>query len=71
MAGLAAVVLVGPLIGVELARATYNIHDFLALMLMVSSWFPRETLVAWNGPAWSLSAEWFAYLAFPLLPGSP
>ncbi|MDN8693994.1 hypothetical protein Q0M89_14595, partial [Staphylococcus aureus] len=19
----------------------------------------------WNGPAWSLSAEWFAYLAFP------
>lgn len=66
MLGLGAVVLFGPFVGVELSRSTYNLPDFMALMLMVSSWFPRDHIVAWNGPAWSLSAEWFAYLSFPV-----
>lgn len=63
---LGAMVVVGPWTGIVLSPASYNWPDFASLMLMTSSWFPRDHIVAWNGPAWSLSAEWFAYLAFPL-----
>ena len=36
--------------------------------LMVQLWFPPDRgQVSWVGPAWSLSAEWLAYLAFPLV----
>lgn len=33
-------------------------------LLMVQSWFSRESL---DMPAWSISAEWAAYLSFPVL----
>jgi len=34
-------------------------------LLMVRSWF--ESTAMWNAPAWSISAEWFAYIfVFPL-----
>lgn len=58
-------VLVAPLFGVGLEPGRFNPADFAGTLLLVQAWFPRETLVLWNGPAWSLSAEWFAYLAFP------
>ena len=33
---------------------------------MVQQWFPPEHgQTSWVGPAWSLSAEWLAYLVFP------
>ncbi len=36
--------------------------------LMVETWFPPDHGdVSWVGPAWSLSAEWLAYLAFPII----
>jgi peptidoglycan/LPS O-acetylase OafA/YrhL len=36
--------------------------------LMVQQWFPPERgKTSWVGPAWSLSAEWLAYLAFPVV----
>ncbi|MEM0950964.1 MAG: acyltransferase [Cyanobacteria bacterium P01_H01_bin.74] len=28
-----------------------------------------HSILTWNGPSWSISAEWFAYLAFPLIAG--
>lgn len=59
-------VLIAPLLGVGLGPGRFNPADFAGTFLLVSAWFPRETLVEWNGPAWSLSAEWFAYLAFPI-----
>ncbi|PZO06104.1 MAG: acyltransferase [Alphaproteobacteria bacterium] len=59
-------VLVAPLVGVGLEPGRFNPTDFAGTLLLISAWFPRETLVEWNGPAWSLSAEWFAYLAFPV-----
>lgn len=37
-------------------------------LLMVQTWFPNEKGAdSWVGPAWSLSAEWFAYLLFPVI----
>lgn len=59
-------VLAAPLFGVGLEQGRFNPTDFAGTLLLVQAWFPRETLVLWNGPAWSLSAEWFAYLAFPV-----
>lgn len=58
-------VLAAPLFGIGLEPGRFNPADFAGTLLLVQAWFPRETLVLWNGPAWSLSAEWFAYLAFP------
>ncbi|MEY4241979.1 MAG: hypothetical protein RJA14_1675 [Pseudomonadota bacterium] len=58
-------VLAAPLFDVGLEPGRFNPADFVGTLLLVQAWFPRETLVLWNGPAWSLSAEWFAYLAFP------
>ncbi len=35
--------------------------------LMVQQWFPPDHgETSWVGPAWSLSAEWLAYLVFPI-----
>lgn len=58
-------VLIAPMVGVGLAPGRFNPADFAGTLLLVQAWFPRETMALWNGPAWSLSAEWFAYLAFP------
>jgi len=58
-------VLVAPVFGIGLEPGRFNPADFVGTLLLVQAWFPRETLALWNGPAWSLSAEWFAYLAFP------
>lgn len=58
-------VLVAPLFGVGLESGRFNPVDFAGTLLLVQAWFPRETMALWNGPAWSLSAEWFAYLVFP------
>ena len=58
-------VLAAPVFGVGLEQGRFNLADFASTLLLVQAWFPRETLALWNGPAWSLSAEWFAYLAFP------
>lgn len=60
-----ALVLVAPALGVGLEPGRFNAPDFIQTLLLVQAWFPRQTMALWNGPAWSLSAEWFAYLAFP------
>src|ERR1700688_4009579 len=41
---------------------------FLANLLLVHAWgWERNTLYSLNKPSWSISAEWFAYLLFPML----
>ena len=35
---------------------------------LTAAWGWHEVKSSWNGPAWSLSAEWFNYLIFPLVP---
>ena len=58
-------VLIAPVFGVGLEPGRFNPVDFAGTLLLVQAWFPRESMALWNGPAWSLSAEWFAYLTFP------
>jgi peptidoglycan/LPS O-acetylase OafA/YrhL len=43
----------------------HSLIRWLASFFLVQNWIGLEG--SWNGPAWSLSAEWMAYLAFPAL----
>lgn len=53
-------------VGAEFDRELYNPAGLLTTLLLVQAWGPEVIIAEWNGPAWSLSAEWFAYLAFPV-----
>ncbi|MFK4057401.1 MULTISPECIES: acyltransferase [Brevundimonas] len=52
------------LVGVALEAGRFNLPHFLMTLFLVQAWFPYQD-AEWNGPSWSLSAEWFAYLIFP------
>lgn len=47
-------------------RDWLNPIDFLRNLLLIQEWGP-DPQRGWNFVAWSLSMEWLAYLAFPLL----
>jgi peptidoglycan/LPS O-acetylase OafA/YrhL len=44
----------------------FSPHSLISSTLLIQTWIP-STAQAWNHPAWSLSAEWLAYFAFPLI----
>ncbi len=44
----------------------YSVSYFILSLFMAQNWGFTNRL-AWNIPAWSISAEWFAYLVFPIL----
>lgn len=51
------------------ARISDNVLDWRALapnLLLVHAWGLAPE-AAWNHPSWSISAEWFAYLCFPVV----
>lgn len=54
------------LVGAEFDSKLYDPAALLPTALLVHAWFPTESTALWNGPSWSLSAEWFAYLSFPI-----
>lgn len=54
------------LVGADFDRTFYNPLGLVTTLLLVHAWFPEVIKAEWNGPSWSLSAEWFAYLAFPV-----
>ncbi|MBA4793377.1 MULTISPECIES: acyltransferase [unclassified Phenylobacterium] len=54
------------LVGAEFDRNLYNPAGLVTTLLLVHAWLPEVVKAEWNGPSWSLSAEWFAYLAFPV-----
>jgi peptidoglycan/LPS O-acetylase OafA/YrhL len=43
----------------------FTVKQFFANLFMVNGWGFQKVVFAWNFPAWSVSAEWFAYLLFP------
>lgn len=60
-----ALVVAAAVIGAEFNHSFYDLKALIPTLLLIHAWFPWETSAQWNGPSWSLSAEWFAYLAFP------
>ena len=50
----------------SMAPAQDPIASFAASLLLVQAWWPGHS-TDWIFPAWSLSAEWFAYVTFPFL----
>lgn len=53
--------------GVGAAEA-FKLSDLPAHLLMIHAW-GTTAAVGWNFPSWSISAEWAAYLLFPLIAG--
>lgn len=47
-------------------HSTNDVATFVENLLLIHAW-PPSPLPTWNRPAWSISAEWFAYLLFPAL----
>src|SRR5688572_11994062 len=50
----------------EIPGRDFSFHDLFANLLLVHGWGVSDDL-SLNKPSWSISAEWFAYLLFPLL----
>ncbi len=46
--------------------ATTSWNAFFSNLLLLQTTGTQDQLT-WNGPSWSIGAEWFAYLLFPLL----
>lgn len=44
----------------------YTVASLLANLLLMHAW-GTDRLLTWNQVSWSISAEWFAYLLFPLV----
>jgi peptidoglycan/LPS O-acetylase OafA/YrhL len=67
VAFMVALVLAARIVGAEFDDRGYTLDGLFRTMLLVQSWLPAPERVQWNwnGPSWSLSAEWFAYLLFP------
>ncbi len=51
--------------GHTLPDQRFGASAFIASLLLIQNWF-YWLPTCWNAPAWSLSAEWFAYLTFPI-----
>jgi peptidoglycan/LPS O-acetylase OafA/YrhL len=66
LGGVLVMVIVAGAAGVQYDPATYTLEGFIKTLLLVQAWLPSLVGYNWSGPSWSLSAEWFAYLLFPV-----
>lgn len=64
--GVLALILGANLVGVHIDHANFSVFSFFTSLFLVHAWFPTQDMANWNGPSWSLSAEWFVYLCFPV-----
>lgn len=67
LAALVAVVLSAGRLGLNLrSPEAFQLKELPWQILLVHAWGVTDQ-VSWNVPSWSISAEWFAYLCFPLV----
>ena len=52
--------------GRELPEQGFSLASFFAKLFLVDTWWTGH-FETWNVPSWSISAEWMAYLLFPVL----
>jgi peptidoglycan/LPS O-acetylase OafA/YrhL len=64
--GLVVVALPGFASAYPLSDRRFSSDAFVASILLIQNW-GYWLPTCWNAPAWSLSAEWFAYLTFPVM----
>jgi peptidoglycan/LPS O-acetylase OafA/YrhL len=58
------VAVVAAMRGTALTHELRTPLSYVENLFLVQAWFGQQ--ISWNGVAWSVSAEWFAYLLFPL-----
>jgi peptidoglycan/LPS O-acetylase OafA/YrhL len=63
----AALVIASALTGHQINTERYSVSGLLSHLALVDAWGIGPARMTWNYPAWSISAEWAAYLAFPVL----
>ena len=69
LAAMVVLVLGASVLGAGVGAAdSFRWSDLPAHLLMIHAWGTTEA-VGWNFPSWSISAEWAAYLLFPLIAG--
>jgi peptidoglycan/LPS O-acetylase OafA/YrhL len=66
--GLIVLVLPGFASHYPLSDRRFGFDSFIASLFLIQNW-GYWLPTCWNTPAWSLSAEWFAYLTFPITLG--
>lgn len=66
LGAMVAAVLVSRAIGREIPHGGDLTWDLFRQLTLTSGWGGADALT-WNGPVWSLSAEWACYLVLPLL----
>lgn len=59
------VALAALMVGERFNPDSYSLLGLVQTALLVHAWFPTDAMIEWNGPSWSLSAEWGAYLLYP------
>lgn len=74
LAGMGLLVAAAAIVGVEADPSILSWASLPANLLLMQAW-GLAPVAGWNHPSWSVSAEWFAYLTFPLfmsvmLPGA-
>lgn len=63
--GVLILILGANLVGVHIDPSNFSAFDFLTSLFLIHAWLPTQHMANWNGPSWSLSAEWWVYLCFP------
>lgn len=63
--GVGALAFAAALAGMAMGEGVVSWEALPANLLMVHAW-GLASEAAWNHPSWSISAEWFAYLSFPV-----
>ncbi len=59
-------VLAAQMMGRPVDPTFYDWKQFWLHLPLIQVWFPTGYTGEWNGPSWSLSAEWWAYCVFPM-----